>query len=239
MNHQTPIDYDWAESQLRDFIARAEAAKKVRKKPPDADARVKQKIPLLRDILLRLDPELAKFKTGKLALWDQALDAAHAGIGVIESQKEVYSRMGPPLNAGGIDDLHPLIVGSARLPFAREDFNQSINSASENLLRTTQSRLKNRTATGSRFWQQTFSADPPKPGSPRLRWPGDASDPDVKTMLDGLRYLSSGIQLAVRNPAVHDASSDLSRQETLERLHSLSLLANLIDHCEVQTVDES
>lgn len=82
------------------------------------------------------------------------------------------------------------------------------------------------------LWRQTFSADSPAPDKPRLRWPGEPSDRNVKSMNDGLRLFAPGIQLTIRNPATH-LLRDLSEQEATEQLATLSLLARWVDECQL------
>jgi Protein of unknown function (Hypoth_ymh) len=53
----------------------------------------------------------------------------------------------------------------------------------------------------------------------------------------GLRQFSTGVQAAIRNPAVHDRT-ELAPQEASERLAAVSLLAGWIDRCDVATGDE-
>lgn len=93
--------------------------------------------------------------------------------------------------------------------------------------------------TGVDVWQQAFSSDEPKPHAPRLRWPGDQDDADVRTMNNGLRNLSLGLQMTVRNPSTHRPDEPVSRQGALERLSALSLLATMVEQCDlVRGADE-
>lgn len=74
------------------------------------------------------------------------------------------------------------------------------------------------------LWQQTFSDRSAVPGQPRLRWPGDPDNRDVKNMNEGLRQFAPGVQMTIRNPAAHSLD-EFSEQEALERLAVLNLLA--------------
>ncbi|MCA0307838.1 MAG: TIGR02391 family protein [Actinobacteria bacterium] len=86
------------------------------------------------------------------------------------------------------------------------------------------------------IWQQLFSTNDPMPGRPRLRWPGDPEDRDVKTMQDGLRQFAPGVQMTVRNPATHTQSA-LTEQEAFELLATLSILSRFVERCEVLSAD--
>lgn len=84
----------------------------------------------------------------------------------------------------------------------------------------------------SGLMQQAFSANPPAPGQPRLRWPGDATNLTVKSMNEGLRLFAPDCFLTIRNPATH--STDVpERQEAFEHLAALSALTRWVDQCEV------
>jgi hypothetical protein len=87
------------------------------------------------------------------------------------------------------------------------------------------------------LWRQALSDMAPAEGKPRLRWPGDPTDQDVKTMNDGLHQFAPGISMVIRNPATHK-DSDLSEQDGLERLATLSVLAHLVDRCVVESRPE-
>ncbi|MBO0657462.1 hypothetical protein J1792_33540 [Streptomyces triculaminicus] len=76
-----------------------------------------------------------------------------------------------------------------------------------------------------------FAAEPPKPGEPGLRRPGDPTNQTVKAMNEGLRSFAPGVQLAIRNTSAHGAGP-MAAQDALEQLGALSLPARWIDDCE-------
>lgn len=84
------------------------------------------------------------------------------------------------------------------------------------------------------LWQQAFSKDAPQAGKARLRWPGLSDELDVKTMNEGLRQFAPGANMVIRNPATH-VDGDMSTQHALERLATLSLLARLVDGCDIES----
>lgn len=77
-----------------------------------------------------------------------------------------------------------------------------------------------------------LSDKPAEVGKPRLRWPGDPKDRDVKNMADGLRQFAPGVQMLIRNTVIH-ATGELDQQPALERLATLSLLSTWIGQCEL------
>lgn len=51
-------------------------------------------------------------------------------------------------------------------------------------------------------------------------------------MNDGLRQLTPGVQMTIRNSATHD-TGQMPEQLALERLATLSLLARWVDECDL------
>src|SRR6476661_6675043 len=91
-------------------------------------------------------------------------------------------------------------------------------------------------ASDTSLWQQAFALADPQEGKPRLRWPGDSDDQDVKTMQAGLLSFAPGVNMVIRNPATHVAD-DFTEQDGLEQLATLSVLAKFVDRCVVVSVD--
>ena len=229
-----PLGHVWATNFLEEFIEEAESAKGLNpRKTREPIATAKQMVPVVRQILLRLDPQLAEFRLGGWAGWDAAIDAAHEGIGVMRANREVEARMGPSLPVAGPGQWHPTVLGASRSLMEGDHFHQAVSQAAEQVVQSVRSRTgRQDLAGGTDVWRQAFSGEPPAPGKPRLRWPGDPADRDVKTMNEGLRHLAEGLQLTVRNPSAHP-KTEMNRQEALERLAALSLLANLVEHCDL------
>ncbi|WP_240431425.1 TIGR02391 family protein, partial [Mycobacterium kyogaense] len=82
---------------------------------------------------------------------------------------------------------------------------------------------------------QAFSPSPAQEGKPRLRWPGKDDDLTVKSMRVGMLNMAQGVFSAIRNVATH-TTDELPKQEALEQLATLSILARWIDKCELVTV---
>jgi hypothetical protein len=85
--------------------------------------------------------------------------------------------------------------------------------------------------------QQAFSDDPPKPGMPRLRFPGKASTPTWASRSRGARFFAQGCYAGIRNVAAHEHRVDWSDDVALEYLAAFSILARWIDECEVYRLD--
>ncbi|MGY1618868.1 TIGR02391 family protein [Geodermatophilus sp. SYSU D00691] len=147
---------------------------------------------------------------------------------MLRAQSEAPPRTGP---AG----MHPLVWGAARRLWLDGHIRQAVTGACEALIGQVKVVTGRNDVAETSLWQQVFSKDAPEPGKPRLRWPGPPTDQTVKTMNDGLRQYAPGVQLLIRNPAVH-TTVEMTEQEGLEQLAALSLLARWMENC---TLDEA
>lgn len=131
----------------------------------------------------------------------------------------------------GPTELHEVIWTAAAPFWTNHQYRVAVREAAEALNIFWKQRLGRMNVDDTSFWGQTLVADPPQPGLPRLRWPGDDQDKTVKSMREGLGNLAKGLNLSVRNVTTH-TRSELTEQEALERLGSYSHLARLLDQCE-------
>ena len=134
--------------------------------------------------------------------------------------------------------LHPLIWNASAQHWTSHLRRSAVQVAAEELSNHWRERLDRNDVSGKAFWQEALSSDPAKSGRPRLVWPGDDDDETVKSMREGLRSLAIGLTLAVRNTRTH-SSDEPTEQEALEQLGAYSLLARLLDRCEICTADEA
>lgn len=132
----------------------------------------------------------------------------------------------------GAESMHPLIWGAASRLWRDGHFRQAVAAAAETLITHVKSRTQRNDVAETALWQETFSDKAPELGKPRLRWPGEPTNRDVKSMNDGLRQFAPGAQMTIRNPAAHD-TGEMPEQHALERLATLSLLARWVDECEL------
>lgn len=84
--------------------------------------------------------------------------------------------------------------------------------------------------------RKALATSPPSPGKPRLRIPGDPRNPTVASLQRSAPQFGTGCFWVIRNPATHEIA-DWPPQEALEQLTALSVLARLIDMCEVARTD--
>jgi hypothetical protein len=161
---------------------------------------------------------------------DDVLGACNAILGRLESLLLKAEAEAPPTI--GAAAMHPLVWGAARRLWTDRHFQEAVRRACEALVAQLKAVTGRNNVPDTALWQETFSAKPAKPGEPRLRWPGDPSDQTVKSMNEGLRSYAPGVQMLIRNPATH-GDHELTEQEALERLATLSLLARWLDECKL------
>lgn len=161
---------------------------------------------------------------------DDVLSACDQMIGRLDDLIAQAEAEAPP--EIGAAAMHPLIWGAAASLWRDRHFRQAVAGAAEALIAQVKVRTGRNDVAETDLWKQVLSSEPPTPGKPRLRWPGDPIDRNVKNMSDGLRQYAPGVQMTIRNMVIH-TSDELSEQAALERLAALSLLAGWIDQCEL------
>ena len=133
------------------------------------------------------------------------------------------------------EELHPTVWGAAGRLWRDGYLRRAVAAAAEAVTLM----MKNRTGRNDKaetdLWRQAFIEGDPKPGEPRLRWPGNPRDRDVSTMQAGLMAFAPGVNMVIRNPATH-RDEDPSEQVALEQLCVLSVLARLVDQCRLEEV---
>ena len=136
----------------------------------------------------------------------------------------------------GTPGMHPLIWAAASRLWRDDHFRASVAAAADALVAQVKTLTGRNDVPETSLWQETFSEKDPQPGKPRLRWPGDPKDRNVRTMNEGLRLYAPGVQMTIRNPAAH-SPDEMLEQEALERLAALSLLGRWVDACQLITVE--
>ena len=136
--------------------------------------------------------------------------------------------------------LHPTIWGAAVPFWTTGQYRVAVREAAEALSHQWKSTLSRHEVDDTVFWQQTLSPGEPKPGEPKLAWPGESSSKTNKSMRGGLpslaralNDLATGLNLTIRNVTAHDPK-ELSEQEGLERLGAYSYFARMLDDCEIR-----
>jgi len=156
-------------------------------------------------------------------------------IGRLKTQAETRAKLGSNAPTMAADALHPAIWNAASGRWDSGHYSDAVQRAATFLAADVQDRLGRRDVNDSDLMREAFSSSAPTVGKPRLRWPGADNDQTVKSMRVGILNYSQGVYSAIRNPATH-LTADLERQEALEQLAALSMLARWIEKCEVITV---
>jgi hypothetical protein len=162
------------------------------------------------------------------------LSACDLAIGRLDGLIRKAEAEAPPTI--GAASMHPLVWNAAKRLWRDGHFRAAVAAAADALVAQVKIMTGRNDIAETALWQETFSDKPPTPDKPRLRWPGEPSHRDVKTMNDGLRQFAPGVHMTIRNPAAH-SNAELGEQDALERLATLSLLARWVDEC--QLLDEA
>lgn len=189
--------------------------------------------PTIRKILNCLDSELTKgFDVDSSVGQHNALNQTRRALGILNDMDEWAIRLAPDAPALRADQFHPWVWDAARTLWESEHYRASVHAAATSINAHLQNKLGRRDLSDSKLVQEAFSEKAPEAGKPRLRIPGDQSDPGVQTRQRGALQLGQGAYAALRNPAAHE-TGDLAEQEALEQLATFSVVARLIDQCQV------
>lgn len=160
------------------------------------------------------------------------IDAAERALGVIRTRAETLTKLGSNAPTMSADALHPLVWDAASKRWDSEHYSDAVQRAATALSGHVKDQTGRYELNDSQVMLQAFSLDPAQPDRPRLRWPGQDDDLTVKSMREGILYMARGVFAAVRNPASHTID-EMPRQEALEQLATLSILARWVERCEL------
>ncbi len=137
-------------------------------------------------------------------------------------------------------DLHPWVAEPAERLFDDGHYRQAIMAAAQNLEIRWRELLDVREGTLAELANESFSEQPPKPGSPRLRYPAFGSDPKSgawKNAHLGVMDYARGCARRIRNLGLHHPEArEPEPGDAVETLSAMSLLARWVTDAEVQTV---
>jgi hypothetical protein len=163
---------------------------------------------------------------------DEGIEFAEHALSVVKTRAETAARLGTNAPVMRADSLHPLIWGAAANRWESGHFTDAVQRAATALSGTVKDRTGRYELGDNDLMSQAFSLAPPQSGKPRLRWPGNDDDLTVKAMRQGILNVAQGVFSAIRNPATH-TTKELPKQEALEQLATLSVLARWIESCQV------
>lgn len=231
------MDQDWAVTELRAFIALTATywpggySEDNRGKQDEiiASAQIVEKI---------MDRTLANWREalagGRSPLWREHHEAAQRALTELERAAEVEERLGaaaPQLSAAS---FHPWAWEGARSLWSSGHLREAVRAAATKVNAELQNKVQRRDIADTKLVQESFSDEPPLPGKPRLRLPGDDGGQTAKSLRQGVTQYGAGCFLAIRNPLSHD-EGEMDEQEALEHLAALSLLSRWIDSSTVAT----
>jgi len=161
---------------------------------------------------------------------DDGIDKAEYAVGRLRTRAETTANLGTRAPVMEADAFHELIWGAASGRWASGHYSDAIQRSATALSGLVKDRTGRYELGDSDLMTQAFSLSPSQPGKPRLRWPGNDEDLSVKSMRTGILNLAQGVFSAIRNTVTHSAQ-EISKQEALEQLATLSMLARWIDQC--------
>ncbi|GAA2507357.1 hypothetical protein GCM10010393_45220 [Streptomyces gobitricini] len=199
----------------------------------DLRAQLHQSEPTVKQILHRLDPQLAKtvnidVMAGVATSRNQVL----RGLGILADMDEWAVRLAPDAPSIAADQFHSWVWDAARPFWESQHFRAAVHTAASSINAHMQNKLGRSDIADDKLVQEAFSDKAPEPGKPRLRIPGDPTSPTVQSRQRGALQLGLGVFFAIRNPAAHE-TGEWTEQEALEQLATLSVLARIIDSCQV------
>ena len=151
------------------------------------------------------------------------------------AQADVDAHLTPTAPTIAADHLHPRAWNAAASVWDTGQYGAALQQASIALsahIRTkASSPLRDR-----KLVTQIFSPDAPKPGQPRLHFPGDHSDEAWQARQQGLHHLAQGASAGIRNITAHE-DTQWHEHEALELLAVLSTIARWTDSTELHTTD--
>lgn len=184
-------------------------------------------------------PVLLENRSGNsFVLLQDGINTAEYALGRLRTRAETRDKLGTAAPTMAADALHPLIWDAASKRWDSGHYTDAVQRAATALSGLVKDKTGRYELGDSELVSQAFSLSAPQEGKPRLRWPGNHDDLNVKTMRVGILNLAQGVFAAIRNPASHSVE-EVPRQEALEQLATLSILARWIDRCELATVSSA
>lgn len=123
-------------------------------------------------------------------------------------------------------------------PVMRNASSSSDGAVSEGVIKKlnveTQNNVGRRDVAETDLFKQAFSLDEAKPGKARLLRMTDDGSNTCKSVQRGAMAFAEWVFAGIRNPLSHEADQELSEQEALDYLASLSVLARWVDGASVE-----
>ncbi len=239
-------DLEWVKEQLRSFIAKAKPQNlsgrnviTTRMGPNVSQAEILADLEVIEPILDRFYPDWRKtMPESKNYRFNQQYEGAQRCLARLERSAEVAAKLGSTAPRLSADELHPWVWDAARPQWDSGHHAEAVRAAASSLNSRLQQRVGRRDISDKALVEQSFSREAAKPTAPRLRVMQPDGSETYRSLQDGVRSFGVGCFQAIRNPLSHlppdHEQVDLSRQEALERLAALSLLARWIENADLE-----
>ncbi len=174
----------------------------------------------------------ARIKTGIFAGSErsQQKKLAQEAVALIERREDHLGRegeTGPPTVSE--DQLHPWVWSAARATWSSGHYRHAVSDAVEAVTTKLKERI-NFTGPSSAAYTAAFAESSPKAGNPRLHLRPFEEGNTWKNSQRGAAALGQACVAGLRNASVaHGVNDPVSRQEMLEQLAAVSLLARWVE----------
>lgn len=166
--------------------------------------------------------------------WTAHREAAIRAREELNREQEISENLGEQSPSLSAQQLHPWIWGGASSLWNSGHFREAVEGAIRKLNAETQNKLGRRDISETDLFKQAFSTDAPEVGRRRLRRMADDGSKTYKSVQRGAMAFAEGIFSGIRNPLSHESDHDLTEQEALEYLASLSVLARWVDSSSIE-----
>lgn len=166
--------------------------------------------------------------------WGEHREAAVRARAQLVREQEINDNLGenaPELFAA---ELHTWIWSGAKSLWQSWHYREAVEGAIKKLNAETQNKVGRRDLSETDLFKQSFSLDDPKLGKARLRRMKDDGSDTYRSVQRGAMNFAEGVFAGIRNPLSHEADQELSEQQALEYLATLSVLARWVDKSEVE-----
>jgi len=242
----TGLNSEWAIAELDKFIDQTVMTNNSRSgdgmtyithksstKSPDAE--VTKQAQVVEKILDRVVPgwrtEIELRNTNR---WTRHREAAIRAKEELLRQDEVRKNLGDDAPEISASKLHPWVWSGAASLWQSGHYRSAVEDAAKKLNAETQNKVGRRNVSETKLFQESFNAEPPAAGRPRLRRMKDDGSDTYRSMQRGAMALAEGIYAGIRNPFNHEDPHDIDEQVGLEYLAALSVLARWVDESEME-----
>jgi Protein of unknown function (Hypoth_ymh) len=194
---------------------------------------VNERVATVNQILRAIVPDIKLISAHWLGDHVRALPRVYRALALLRGWGEMASHEwigdGPALPLSVLD---PVVANAAVPLFEAGKYRQAVADAATSVNQFTQNQLDRHDVSDKDLMAQAFSGDPPKPGKPRMRCPGDHRSMTIRSVQQGALLMAQGCFQAIRNPATH-MTGDWNPVTAAEHLAVLSVVARWVRYWDV------